>query len=333
MRRSFQWVVLISLIACGASSVEAQQRGQWTPGQSGLNAGVLGDTGLSFLNITVDYAAHSLRDANGDSLPVSGSFNLWVIENGFAYVPNVKALGGHLKFVFFFPITNGSIVADLGHPPQLHVSGGGSGYSDTWVQPLTLGGHLKRLDTYVGYAFVAPTGRYTAGASDNTGSGYWGNHILNGNTLYLTENMRTTANLLTIWEIHGEKETPSTPSGQITHTTPGQAVTTEWGLGQTILLKKDSSRLLQLGVVGYDQWQVSDNGGNYLRDGRLVPASLDPHYSVHAIGAQANFILPAKHLALFLKYEDEYSAKSRVRGHTIAFGGSWTVGVPKTANP
>jgi hypothetical protein len=35
----------------------------------------------------------------------------------------------------------------------------------------------------------------------------------------------------------------------------------EWGLGQVLPLKKDLTKLLQVGVVGYDQWQVTNNGG------------------------------------------------------------------------
>src|SRR5208337_3259559 len=94
---------------------------------------------------------------------------------------------------------------------------------------------------------------------------------------------------------------------------------------------KDMSQLAQLGLVAYDQWQVSSNGGNYLVAGKPVPASLVPYYSVHALGFQANYILPAKDIALFFKYYDEYSAKARVEGRTIVFGGSWTLKFPKPA--
>ena len=131
---------------------------------------------------------------------------------------------------------------------------GGEGLADTWVQPVTLGWSLKRADVKVGYAFMAPTGRFSPGASDNIGSGYWGNHFLTGTTVYLTKNKGTTANLFTDWEFHGSKNIATG-----TKVTPGQAFTTEWGLGQVLPLKKDFSRLLQLGVIGYDQWQVSDN--------------------------------------------------------------------------
>jgi hypothetical protein len=60
-----------------------------------------------------------------------------------------------------------------------------------------------------------------------------------------------------------------------------------------------------------------------------VNASAIPYYSVHAIGFQSNFILPAKNLALFFKYDDEYSAKARPQGWRIDFGLSWTLRVPK----
>jgi hypothetical protein len=92
------------------------------------------------------------------------------------------------------------------------------------------------------------------------------------------------------------------------------------GTGQILPLKKDFSRLLQLGVVGYDQWQVSANKG------LTAPV---PYYSVHAVGVQSNFIPPAKGLNLFFKYEPEYLAKARPEGRTIVFGFSWTLRDPK----
>jgi hypothetical protein len=47
------------------------------------------------------------------------------------------------------------------------------------------------------------------------------------------------------------------------------------------------------------------------------------------VGFQTNFILPAKSLAFFFKYEPEYSAKARPQGRTIVFGGSYTFKFPK----
>jgi hypothetical protein len=125
------------------------------------------------------------------------------------------------------------------------------------------------------------------------GSGYWGNNITSGTTLYITKNQGTTANFYTNWEIHGQKTVASVP-GQTSKITPGQAFTDEWGIGQVLPLKKDMSKLAQLGLVAYDQWQVTGNGGNYLVAGIPVSASRVPYYSVHGIGFQTNRGVPRR---------------------------------------
>ena len=138
----------------------------------------------------------------------------------------------------------------------------------------------------------------------------WGNNIVSGTTLYLTRSKGTTANLATDWEIHGQKEG--------SNITPGQAFTVEWGIGQYVPLDKEGKKILELGVVGYDQWQVTANGGT-LAPG--VSASIAPYYSVHGIGVQTNFIMPPHGLSFFFKYEPEYLARARPQGRTIVFGG------------
>lgn len=290
-----------------------QQKGQWIPGQSGLDAGVLPDAGLTYANITVNYSSDSFNNSNGNAVPVQGSYGVWAVENIFYYVAPFHILGGKFAPMLEVPIANGSLTV-----PQYGINFGGYGVADLWVQPVTLGWHFSTADSYVAYAFVAPTGRFTAGATNNVGSGYWGNHIATGTTVYLTKNRGTTANLTTDWEIHGQK------SG--TDVTPGQAFTTEWGLGQILPLDKQQKKLLQVGLIGYDQWQVSDNTGMTTLG---VPASKLPYYSVHAIGFQTNFILPAKKLNFYFKYEPEYRAKGHSQGTTLVFGGSWTLEMPK----
>jgi len=245
------------------------------------------------------------------------------VENLVYYVPSVKVLGGHVSFGIAQPtVANGSLTV-----PQFGISAGGFGFADTWVQPFNLGWSSKRIAFYGGYAFLAPTGRYTPGATNNIGSGYWGNHFLTGTTLYLTKNQGTSANLFTDWEFHGSRQLVNNQ-----RITPGQAFTTEWGLGQALPLKKDMSMLAQLGGVGYDQWQVSNNGGtipNPLPGGVPIPARLLPFYSVHAAGLQANFIMPKTDFSAYFKYYWEYASRARPQGNTLVLGASWTFRIPK----
>jgi hypothetical protein len=331
MQMKLGTLVLALIVAGFASPLLGQQKGQWVPGQYGLNAGVIPDPGITYANLALNYSASQLNDSNGNRIlqNVTGTYSFWVDENIFFYVPKHKILGGYFMPYVAINVANGSLVADI-NGTNLGASAGGSGLADTYVQPLNLGWHFgKRVDFNAGYGFAAPTGRYTAGANNNVGSGYWGNNITSGTTLYITKNQGTTANLFTDWEIHGPKK--AAPARQVSNITPGQAFTMEWGIGQVLPLKKDLSQLAQLGLVGYDQWQVTSNGGNYLVAGFPVPASLVPYYSVHGIGFQANYILPAKNLSFFFKYYDEFSAKARPEGRAFVFGGSWTLRIPKPA--
>lgn len=303
-KSAFIITLAIVLIPCAAT----QQKGQWVPGQSGLNAGVLPDSGFTYEALTISYSSDSLKDSDGHSVPMQGTYSFWALENIFLFVPKVRVLGGHLGVMATVTAANGSLTG-----AQSGFSTGGYGLCDVWAQPFTLGWHFSRADSYVACAFVAPTGRYNPGATDNVGSGFWGNHIETGTTLYLTKNKGTTANMTTDWEVHGQLKGSDF--------TPGQAFTTEWGLGQMLPVDKQMKKLLQLGLIGYDQWQVSANTGEI--DGLI--GSLIPYYSVHAVGFQSNFIVPVRGLSLFLKYEREYRALAQLSGRTVAFGGSWTL--------
>jgi hypothetical protein len=277
----------------------------------------------------INYDAGTFNGPKGNAIPATGNYNVWAVENIFYFVPDTKFLGGNLGFMVIYPTpATGALVADISVQgiPNLNGAGGGAGIGDLWVQPFTLGWHLKRWDLQVGDAFMVPTGRYSPGASNNVGSGYFGNHLQSGATYYVTKNKGTSVNIFTDWEVHGPKQVTSNN----VYKTPGQAFTDEWGVGQVLPLKKNLSQLLQVGIVGYDQWQITDNGGTGTIGPILVPAKLLPRYSVHAVGGQLTYILPAKNFTLFLKYEHEYKATSHFLGNTTVFGGTWTLAIPKS---
>ncbi len=325
MSSNFWGPIVFCVALAGALPLGAQQKGQYVLGQFGLNAGILPDPGITYANIDINYPTNTFNDSNGNALGPKPSLNLWIVENIFYYVPDNKILGGNLGFMVATPtLANGSLTLE-----QINRSGSTYGLADMWLQPLTLGWHLKRADIQIGDAIMYPTGRYSPGALNNIGSGYYGNHLFTGSTVYLTKNKGTSANLFTNWEVHGHKQVAN--GGRIT---PGQAFSDEWGLGQVLPLSKDLSKLVQLGVVGYDQWQVTPNGGNYAIAGPLgniifLPASLVPFYSVHAVGGQISYIMPAKGLNFFFKYDHEYLARATTLGNQIVFGGSWTFRIPK----
>ena len=301
-------LVIACAFACCLSPLLAQQRAMYMPGQYGLNAGIMPSPGFTYADLNLNYDSSRFNDRNGNAVPTVGSYNVWVIENVFEYVPNFKVAGGNLGFVIVFPTAaNGSLAES-----EFGVSGQGIGLADTWLQPFTIGWHLRRADIEVADALWIPTGRYRLGASNNVGYGNFGNHLTAAATAYLTKNKATSASIFSDWEVH------STKNG--TNFIQGQAFSDEWGVGQILPLKKNFSQLLQLGGVGYDQWQITQN---------QPVLTNTPFYSVHAAGLQANYILPAKDFSIFFKYYWEYKAYAHTLGRTASFGFAWTLRDPK----
>jgi hypothetical protein len=317
-----------------ALPLPGQQKPQWLPGQVGLNAGIVPAPGFSYVNISVNYRSSAFNGPSGSAIPVTGNYNVWAVENLFYGVLNTNVLHGNIFFLLGVTPATGELVADIPiqNPgiPNLSTAAGGSGIADTFIEPFGLGWHLKRADFQVAEAMVLPTGRYNPGASNNVGTGYFGNHLIDGITYYITKNKGTSANLFTDWEVHGARQGTNG-----TEKTPGQAFSMEWGLGQVLPLKKNFSQLLQLGLIGYDQWQVTANGGTVPigSTNLTIPASLLPYYSVHAIGGQATYILPMKNLSFYFKGEHEYTSYSSFVGNTFVYGLAWTLRIPKPPPP
>jgi hypothetical protein len=336
----WKFAVLVCILLSGSQTLMAQQKGQYQPGQYGLNAGILPDPGFTYADYNINYNAKHLELENTLPIKGSGSYNVWAWENIFFYVPKFKVLGAKFAPYIAVPtLATGSLTLTfVGNGGT--VGTGGLTLADTWFQPLNLGWHLPRADIFVGDGFMAPTGRYTPGATNNVGSGYWGNHLNGAGTFYLTKDQGTTANIMGDWEVHGAK---TARSGDITtmagtlpiniQITPGAAFSDEWGLGQAIpldrpfLKTKNITKVAQIGIIGYDQAQISRNRSN-----NSIVDSLEqlvPFYYVHAAGLQANYIDLKHDWNVFCKYEKEYNAAAHPKGTTIAFGVVYTFRIPK----
>src|ERR1700733_15100212 len=77
-------VLVLALIIVGfASPLLGQQKGQYVPGQYGLNAGAIPDPGVTYANMAVNYSASQLNDSNGNRIlqNVTGTYSFWVDEN------------------------------------------------------------------------------------------------------------------------------------------------------------------------------------------------------------------------------------------------------------
>lgn len=263
------------------------------------NSGVTPRAGFTYANALLFYSRDHLRGANGEVLARGRQFVLMDL-NTLVWVSDkrIRLPGGAVfSATATLPVANNSLTSGA----RGEISGGG-GLADSFYQPLILAWRKERADLRAAYGFLAPTGRFEEGASNNVGSGYWTSTISAGETFYLTESKATALSAFQMYEFHSRQ--------QGTEIRPGQTLDLDYSLTQLLPLHEKVQ--LQLGVVGYNQWQTTDKRGP-----SVTPAQATAHYRVNALGVAANLVLPGWNASVGVKYFEEFANRSTFQGHSL----------------
>ncbi|HKH83187.1 MAG TPA: transporter [Gemmatimonadales bacterium] len=299
-RRILPTALACTLIAFGTS--QAQNRGVYPLGMSATGSGIMPASGFSYSNQFLFYSRNLSLDADGEVV-TTGSNSVLMDMNGFVWASSKPVLGGaRMAASATLPIANNSLSSDVAGA----ISGGG-GFADSYYQPLILGWATPRAEIKAIYGFLAPTGRFDAGEDDNVGSGYWTHVVASGQTFYLTADKRTAISTFQMYEFHGTQES--------TGIRPGQNLNLDYSITRLFPLRTDLQ--LQLGVVGYEQWQTTDKAGP-----AVTPEQASAHYRVNAFGFTANLGFPAREVGLGFKYFKEFSNRSTFQGHSLQIAAS-----------
>jgi hypothetical protein len=86
----------------------------------------------------------------------------------------------------------------------------GAGFTDMYVQPISLGWHKPRADFTAAYGLFLPTGHYEDGANDNAGLGMVGQELLFGTTVYLNKQRSLHAATAVTFDFFSEKKDSET---------------------------------------------------------------------------------------------------------------------------
>ena len=266
------------------------------------------EPGLSYQALFALYSFDELTGPQGQSFPVNGTAAVLVDMNIVTWVSKAKFLGGNYAAVAIPAAANNSLTS-----ANFGAIAGGAGFADSYYQPVTLGWHLTRADLQSGYGVMAPTGAFTAGAVNNVGSGYWGQFLTSGETVYLTSNKGTAVSAFEVYEFHGRQAT--------TNTHPGQNFDIDYSVMQSLpLLDETKHGLLQVGLVGYGQYQTTNRNG----PGVDPVVAANNRFRVNALGPAANVILLDRKFAVGFKYFKEFQTRSTVEGHSVQISGSIT---------
>jgi len=282
----------------------AQVRGVYPLGMSASNSGVTPESGFSYVNQFLFYSRDQAKGPSGEVL-ATGQNSVMMDMNSLVWVSKrkIEFIGGALfSMSATIPIANNSLTSDIAGG----ISGGG-GLADSYYQPFILGWRTKRADIRTVYGFLAPTGKFSLGASNNVGSGYWTHAFSSGQTFYLSENRKTAISAFQMYEIH------TTQQGTETH--PGDTLNLDYSLTRVLSLRSDLN--LQIGLVGYEQWQLTDKTGP-----GVTAVQSSAHYRINSLGFASSVILPARNVSVGVKYFKEFEDRSTYQGYSFQITGS-----------
>jgi hypothetical protein len=300
------WRAMFVSVAMSSSSrtAEAQVRGVYPTGMNATNAGVTPNSGFTYSNLFIFNARDESKGSDGEVV-ATGTNAVMIDLNTFVWVSQGTLLGGaRFSATATLLVSNNSLASDT----EGQLSAGG-GFADSFYQPFILGWQTERVGIRTAYGVLAPTGRFNAGASDNVGSGYWTHAPSVGVTIFLTRDKRTTLSAFHMYEFHTVQE------GTGIH--PGQTANIDYSMARTIRVNDDAQ--LQLGVIGYGQWQTTDKTGP-----TVTTTQGSAHYQVNALGFASNVALPARSVSVGVKYFKEFSNRSTFQGYTLQIAGAVT---------
>lgn len=298
--RRFVWRVAISGVvasAIGVTPVQAQLNTQHIKGSVGLKgaAGALPHWYVIGPFIYI-YSTDTVRQEDGSKFPIDASITSVAVAAGIAKVTTAKIFGAHYGFsVLFAGINNRLQGTDIDLNP-------GGGISDTAVQPINLSWHFPRADLLASYTLYVPTGKYTDGATDNTGFGMWGHEPAFGTTVYLDKARQYHATTVANVTFSSKKEDSETKVGN--------EMNLEGGIGRDFLQGG-----LTAGLVYYGAFKLTED-----RIDGIPSILIRGKNKVFALGPEVSFAIAAKGYlvgVVKMNFQWEVYAKTNTQGHEM----------------
>lgn len=222
--------------------------------------------------------------------------------NSLIWVSTATFLGGaRYSAIATLPFAKNDLTSDI----HGNISGG-SGFADSYYVPLVLGWNKARVSVRVLYGFLAPTGRFAAGATNNVGSGYWTNAISSGQTFNLMRSKSLSLSAFEMYEFH------TTQEGTGTH--PGQTFDLDYSLSHPFSL---GATRLQIGAVGYEQRQTTASTGP-----EVTAEESRERYAVNALGFSSTLAIPNRKLNLGFRFFEEFANRATFQGYSVQISGS-----------
>lgn len=267
-----------SLLATPALAVN----GHYVPGIEGLSAAAAPPEGLYYRGYLMHYDIDSFRDASGDAAPGrnTGSVNAWA--HRFIWMTGQQFLGADYGVEAIVPMLDIELDLDVAGGQRFEDDGLG----DVFVGPVILGWHGEQWDATFAAGHWFDSADFEADNPASVGKGYGTTMLTLGGMWHFDAERRWNVSALSRYEIKTEQDD--------TGITPGDSWLLEWGIGHRL------ENGLELGLVGYDAWQLEADDG--------APSTAKAER--HAIGVEAGYLWPTAGVMLKGAAYHEYEAEA-----------------------
>jgi len=288
MKTNYSALFLAASMSVLPGSLWAQPTAHYVPGVEGIKGASLPPPGIYLRDYNVAYIATHANTPAGQNAGIP-NFKAFTYANvpRVIWITDTTLLGGFVGVDALLPL----VYQSLRVPGYDHST---FGIGDLFAET-TLSWHPKQFDLAVGLGVWMPTGDSAAGPlTTRVGAGYWTPMLTAGGTWYIDSEKTWAVSALNRYEFNTEKNDTSI--------TPGQAYTLEWGISKTVC------KVVDLGVVGYYQQQVTKDSG----------AGSGPNCDrVAAVGPEISVVFPKSMVFVSFRYLNEFMAEDRAQGNTF----------------
>jgi hypothetical protein len=283
---------VLLLVGCWAMVASAGESGHYPLGSEGIKAATLPPPGLYLKTYTTYYTSHLLTDGAGKNSGLGLDLDALAIAPRLLWMTNQKILGADYGMDILIPLVYTDFeLNNVGVGDHEFCTG------DMLLEPVDLGWHGDQWDIGAAVGLWFPTGKYDENHPASPGKDFWTTMFTLGGTYYFDQEKTWSSSILGRYEINSEKDE--------TDVQPGQDVLFEWGLGKTL------AKVWEVGVIGYCEWQLTDDHGSDVTWDRGV------HDRVAGIGPEVGLAIPPANMFVSLRSAWEFSAVDRPEGTTV----------------
>ncbi len=267
---TFLWVMVAGLVIMTSAVSMAQEVSPNSRGDAGLMSGTQAPPGF-YLVLPSYWRAnyYRLKGPRGNDFPEFQDGSISVLVTAVSAVTPWKFLGANYGGVVAGVFNNQAVTAAVG--PGNLTRDNTLGVGDMYVQPITLGWHIKRADLVGGWGFFAPTGSGFRTADS------WAFNYIAGTTVYPDKARKWNA-ATTMWYI------VSLPK-EHSNIDVGDFLALKGGVGHTFL----KGGVANAGLAYSFEWKTT------LDSGTGLPASVPIRLShAYALGPEVNMPVFAK---------------------------------------